>query len=189
MPDVELRPEKGNYVIAMGRICPEKGFHLAVDAATRAGVPLILAGTVFGYPAHHDYFANVLQPKLNGMHRFIGPVGVRRKEELLAGAQCLLIPSLVSETSSLVAMEALGCGTAVVAFRVGALPEIVVEGETGYLVDTPEQMADAIHSARQLSPSLCRENAIAHFSAQNMIDRYFKLYEELARAPAARKVA
>jgi glycosyltransferase involved in cell wall biosynthesis len=151
----------------------------------------VLAGTVFGYKAHQDYFEGVLRPKLNGMHRFIGPVGGIRKEELLANAQCLLIPSLVSETSSLVAMEALACGTPVVAFRRGALPEIVVHGETGYVVDTPDEMADAIIGVRDLSPSRCREYALAHFSAEKMAARYFRLYEEVRSMTlsAGRKVA
>lgn len=191
LPKIERASQKGGYVVALGRICPEKGFHIAIDAATRAGIPLVIAGMVFGYRAHRDYFDNVLSPKLNGVHRFIGPVEGARKEQLLAGARCVLIPSLVSETSSLIAMEAAACGTPAVAFRRGALPEIIVDGETGYLVDTPDQMADAIRAARELSPSRCREYAFAHFSSHTMISRYFDLYESLitTQVLSAQKVA
>jgi glycosyltransferase involved in cell wall biosynthesis len=178
--DYDPASEKGNYVVALGRICEEKGFHIALDAASDARIPLVLAGQVFTYEAHQEYFEAMIQPRLAGTHRFIGPVGRRRKNDLLAGARCLLVPSLVDETSSLVAMEALACGTPVVAFRRGALTEIVENGCTGFLVDSPEQMAQAILDAGQLSSSLCRERAERNFSAACMVRDYFSLYESLA---------
>jgi glycosyltransferase involved in cell wall biosynthesis len=180
LEELEAEWKKGSYVVALGRICPEKGFDLALEAAEKAAVPLVLAGTVFGYKTHQDYFDNVLRPRLVPPHRYIGAVAGSRKQKLLAGARCLLIPSLVSETSSLVAMEAMACGTPVVAFRRGALPEIVTHGRTGLLVDTVQEMADAIHAAGELSPSLCREHAETHFSAARMTERYFQLYRRIA---------
>ena len=174
--------EKGNYVVALGRICPEKGFDVAFDAASEAGIPLVLAGQVFAYPTHEQYFEAMIRPRMTGEHRFIGPVGGQRKNELLAGARCLLVPSLVDETSSLVAMEALACGTPVVAFRRGALPEIVEDGRTGFLVETPAQMARAIRHAGQLSSGLCRERAEQNSSAERMIREYLSLYENLTVA-------
>lgn len=172
---------KGRYVVALGRICPEKGFHLALDAATHCGLPLILAGTVFGYAAHQEYFQAMIRPRLSGRHRFVGAVGRLRKRELLAGARCLVLPSLVSETSSLVAMEAMASGTPVVAFRRGALEEIIEHGRTGFLVDTPEELSDAIEASRDLSSSLCRERAEAAFSAEKMIREYLALYREVGK--------
>jgi glycosyltransferase involved in cell wall biosynthesis len=173
-------PQKNNYVVALGRICPEKGFHIALDAASKAGFPLVLAGEVFPYEAHQKYFEAMIWPRLKEPHLFMGTVGGRTKNELLAGARCLLVPSLVDETSSLVAMEAMACGTPVVAFRRGALCEIVEDGCTGFLVETPEQMAEAILDAAQLSSTLCRERAEGDFSAAGMIRQYFALYESLA---------
>lgn len=172
---------KRGFAFALGRICPEKGFHLALDAAERAGVPLLLAGEVFGYPAHRRYFHEEIEPRLDGSRRFIGPVGLARKRRFLAAARCLLVPSLAPETSSLVAMEALACGTPVIAFRAGALPEIVEHSRTGFLVDDEREMADAIHAAGSLDPDECRRVQRERFGADAMTGRYLDLYQQIAR--------
>jgi glycosyltransferase involved in cell wall biosynthesis len=171
---------KRNYAIALGRICPEKGFHFAAEAARVAGIPLVLAGSLFPYPAHDAYFRQELAPRLNANFRFVGPVGLQRKRRWLAGACCLLVPSLAPETSSLVAMEALACGTPVVAFRVGALPEIIEDGKTGFLVENVSQMADAMHKAREIDPEVCRSSARMRFSLRRMTRQYLDLYRTLA---------
>jgi len=178
---------KRNFALSLGRICPEKGFHLALEAAQLAGSPLIVAGEIFRYRAHEDYYQREMLPRLDGrLRRFIGPVGLGRKRRLLAAARCLLIPSLVPETSSLVAMEALACGTPVVAYPAGALPDIVEHGRTGFLVENPHQMARAIHDAAQLDPAVCRAAARERFSAERMMREYLSLYERLARSGANR---
>ncbi len=177
--------KQDGYVVALGRICPEKGFHIAMDAAAEAGFPLILAGQVFAYGEHQEYFETMIRPRLNGRHRFVGLVGSYQKNELLAGARCLVVPSLVDETSSLVAMEALACGTPVVAFRRGALAEIVEDGCTGFLVESSAEMVQAIRDAGSLSSCLCRSHAEQNFGAQRMIREYFSLYESLALGEVA----
>src|SRR5437868_2657194 len=144
---LRARHAKRNFVLALGRICPEKGFHLALDAAERAGVPLLIAGQVFPYPSHEAYFDKQIRPRLGREARFLGPVGFTRKRRLLSAARCLLVPSLVAETGSLVAMEALACGTPVVAFPAGALAEIVEPAVTGLLVS----------DAREIGRASCRE--------------------------------
>src|SRR5690606_1063450 len=117
------RVRKRGFALALGRICPEKGYHLALEAAHRAGLPLLLAGAVFRYAAHERYFREEIAPRLDSLRRFIGAVPLGRKRRLLAAARCVVVPSLVPETSSLVAMEALASGTPVVAFPVGALAD------------------------------------------------------------------
>jgi len=189
VPLDELRTNvrRRGYALALGRICPEKGFHIALDAAVEAGSPLILAGQIFAYREHEEYFARDLGPRLDGQtRRFIGPVGLARKRRLLAGARCLLVPSLVPETSSLVAMEAMACGTPVIAYPSGALPEIVEHGRTGFLVESAAQMAQAIRRADGIDPDACRRTARARFSAERMIAQYLGLYERLSGESAAR---
>lgn len=179
------RLSKRRFALALGRICPEKGFHLALDAARRAGLPLLIGGEVFPYEAHERYFAAEVRPRLGGGNRFLGPVGGARKCRLLAAARCLAVPSQAPETSSLVAMEALASGTPVVAFRSGALEEIVEPGETGFLVEPGDVpgMAEAMQAAGRLDPEACRAAARARFSEEGMVERYLRLYRRLA-APA-----
>jgi glycosyltransferase involved in cell wall biosynthesis len=179
---------KSNYAVAIGRLCPEKGFDLAIDAAQRAGIDLVLAGTLFEYPEHREYFNSKIAPRLGQRVRYLGAVGGERKACLLAGAKCLLIPSLVSETSSLVAMEAMASGTPVIAWRSGALPEIVVEARTGFLVDSVEQMAHAITVAESVRPEVCRREAERRFSSERMISEYFELYRSVTASTEGREL-
>lgn len=169
---------KRDYVLALGRICPEKGFDIALDAARRTGVALLLAGPVFGYAAHQAHFRQEIEPRLDRWRRYLGPVGFRAKRRLLSGARCLVVPSQVEETSCLVAWEALACGTPVVGFRRGALPEAVREGETGFLVERPEELPGAIEAAASLDPESCRA-AARIMSTSAMADRYLALYRRL----------
>lgn len=184
----QFAPEapRHNFALALGRVCPEKGYHLALDAAAQAGMPLAIAGEVFAYPEHEEYYAREIAPRLDSRRRYLGPAGLARKRRLLASARCLLIPSLVAETSSLVAMEALASGTPVIAFRAGALPEIVEEGRTGFLVDGVEEMAAAMRRAGEIDPAACRAAARERFSADRMTAGYLDLYERLARPQGAR---
>jgi glycosyltransferase involved in cell wall biosynthesis len=172
---------KRNYAICLGRICPEKGFHLAADAARQAGLPLVLAGAVFPYQAHQEYFAQEIRPRLGARCRFIGPIGFHRKRRWIGRARCLILPSLIPETSSLVAMEALACGTPVIAFAIGALPSIVEHGKTGFLVHDLQEMAAAIRDADQIDPEACRRAAQTRFSLRRMCTCYLECYEMLVR--------
>lgn len=170
---------KRDFALALGRICPEKGLHLAIDAARAARAPLLLAGEVYRYEAHEYYFQTEIQPRLDRYRRFIGPAGFRRKRRLLTQARCLLIPSLVAETSSLVAMEALSCGTPVIAYPSGALPEIVEDGRTGFIVSSEREMTAALHAVKFLDPKACREAARERFSAEHMAACYMHHYQQL----------
>ncbi|MBV8337020.1 MAG: glycosyltransferase [Alphaproteobacteria bacterium] len=179
--ELQARHAQRNFAVALGRICPEKGFHHALDAAGRAQVPLLLAGHVFPYEYHQRYFDDEIRRRLSSQARFLGAIGFARKRRLLTAARCLLVPSLVPETSSLVAMEALACGTPVVAFPAGALAEIIEPGVTGFLVDDTEQMAEAIPAAARLDREHCRAVARRRFPVERMVARYFVLYHQLTR--------
>jgi glycosyltransferase involved in cell wall biosynthesis len=168
-----------NFVLCLGRVCPEKGLHLAVHAARAARVPLLIAGQVFPYRAHQDYFERELSPLFDEQRRFIGPVTGALKRQLLASARCVLIPSLAPETSSLVAMEAIAAGTPVVARPVGALPEIVDHGRTGLLADDVAALAQALREIPRL-PRSPIQRASARFDARTMAKRYLDLYRDLA---------
>ncbi|HEX3431286.1 MAG TPA: glycosyltransferase [Rhizomicrobium sp.] len=174
---------KRNFALFLGRICAEKGVHIAIDAAARARVPLLIAGEVFPYPEHTRYFKSEIATRLNRACRFIGRVGTKPKRWLLAGARCVLIPSLVEETSSLVAREALAAGTPVIGFRRGALLDVVGNGRTGFLVETVDEMAARILEADRIDGNLCREEARGRFPLHVTTDKYLRLYERLVRAP------
>lgn len=180
------RHGRRGYAMALGRICWEKGFHHALDAATRAKVPLLLGGQIFPYEQHQAYFREMIAPRLDRSRRFLGPVGFARKRRLLSAARALLVPSLAPETGSLVAMEALACGTPVIAFRAGALSSVVEPGVTGFLVDDAGQMAEAIHAAARLDPEACRAAARARFSTERMLHQYLAVYGDLAQRVAWR---
>lgn len=183
------RHARRDFAVALGRICPEKGFHHALDAARRANCSLLLVGEVFAYDAHQSYFASEIVPRLDARRRFIGPVGFAGKRRLLNSARCVLLPSLVPETSSLVAMEALACGAPVVAFPSGALPEIIEHGRTGLLVDDTAEMAEAIFRTSEINPRTCRAAACERFSAGRMTAQYLALYERLANGSIAETLA
>ncbi|MBC7802058.1 MAG: glycosyltransferase [Gemmatimonadaceae bacterium] len=179
-----VRRRRCGYALMLARVCPEKGLHLALDAARAAGSALLLGGAVFPYEAHEAYFRHEVAPRLDRRRRYLGPVGFAHKRRLLAGARCLLVPSLVAETSSLVAMEAAACGTPVIAFRSGALPEVVEDGRTGFLVDDTAGMADAIRRAGAIDPDVCRATARRRFSIERMVGAYFDRYRMLAGVAA-----
>ncbi|MGE5401995.1 MAG: glycosyltransferase family 4 protein [Ignavibacteriales bacterium] len=180
LENYDIRVGKHNYALSLGRICWEKGYHVSLDAAKMADIPLIIAGELFPYEYHREYYYREIQPRLDGKsYRFIGPVGPEKKKRLIAAARCVLIPSLVPETSSLVAMEALACGTPVIAFPSGALSEIVENGRTGFLVNSKEEMAEAIKRAEEIDPEVCRQTARERFSSEKMIGSYISLYNSI----------
>ena len=174
------RHAQRSFTLALGRICPEKGQHLALEAARAAGVSLLIGGEVCPYEAHERYFAEEVAPRLGRRRRFLGPVGFARKRRLLAAARCVLVPSTAPETSSLVAMEAAACGTPVVAFPSGALPEVVEHGRTGFLVPDAAGMAKAIGRVGALDPESIRRSARERFSEARMAGEYLALFRRLA---------
>jgi len=184
-----LKREKQDYLLWIGRICEEKAPHLAIDVAQRTGLPLILAGQVYPFSYHQRYYNEHIRPHLgNGtpsISFFETPI-FDRKLELLENARALLIPSLVDETSSLVAMEAMACGTPVIGFRRGAIPEVVIDRVTGFVVNDVEEMAEAVWRAWEVNPHACRAHVETSHSAVRMAVEYEQLYERVLALDAMR---
>jgi glycosyltransferase involved in cell wall biosynthesis len=172
---------QGKYAMILGRICPEKGIDIAMRACRAAGASLLIGGRVYGYEDHQRYFAAQIEPLLDRHCRFLGELDRARKSRLLAAAQCLLAPSLAPETSSLVAMEALASGTPVIAFRSGALPDVVEHGITGWIVESEREMIAAIARAPSIDRSRCRLSAVQRFDQNRTIGEYFSLYDDICR--------
>jgi glycosyltransferase involved in cell wall biosynthesis len=175
---------KQGFVAAIGTVCAQTGFHVALDAAKAAGVELVLAGEIAPRPEHLRYFALEIAPRLDELRRFVGPVGRDERSDLLARASAVLLPSAVAETSPLVAMEALASGTPVIAAPVGALPDIVEHGRTGFLATGVEATAAAMARASRIDPAECRGSAEERFGADRMARAYLDLYERAAAPPS-----
>ncbi len=179
-----LNSHRDGYLLCLGRICEEKGTAVALDVAAQSGFPIIIAGQVYPFSYHQRYFRREIAPRLqrmNGRARLLENLTVRDKVELLRHARALLLPTSAEETSSLVSMEAMACGTPVVAFRRGAVPEIVEDGVTGILVNTSEEMVGAVKRSREIDPNACRRIVEQRYSAQRMVDDYQRLYAGVIR--------
>jgi glycosyltransferase involved in cell wall biosynthesis len=179
------RHRRRSFALMLTRIAPEKGVHLALQAARAAGVPLLVAGELFAYPEHRRYFSEWMEPLLDRQRRYIGAVGFAAKRRLLQMARCLVVCSQVPETSSLAAREALAAGTPVVAVRQGALTEVVEDGSTGFLVDDVHSLAAAMQRVDALDHDACTSAARRRFDARGMTRRYLRIYERLAHKASA----
>jgi len=165
----------------LGRICQEKAPHLALDIAREARFPSTIAGQIYPFSYHQQYFEREVVPRLRTLSnaKFVAAPPVELKLRLLREARALLITSLAEETSSLVAMEAAASGTPVIAFRRGALPEVVREGVTGFLVEDADQAVLALQKVSGISRNACMQHAQKNFSAVKMAGKYSELYERL----------
>ena len=176
--------EKEGYLLFLGRISPEKGTHLAIEAAQRSGYPLIMAGKVDPYD--RQYYETIIAPLIDGEQvRFIGEVGGEVKHRLIAGAIALLHLVQWPEPFGLVMAEALASGTPVIAMPDGSIPEILTHGETGFIVESVDSAAEAISQLSAIDPRRCREEAVKRFDASQMVSGYEALYEQLCSHPVS----
>jgi len=174
-------PAPGGYLAFLGRICPEKRPDLAVEIARRTGWPLKIAAKVDR--VDQQYFEEVVQPLLrHPLIDFVGEIGDRDKGAFLGGAAALLFPIDWPEPFGLVMIEAMACGTPVIAFRRGSVPEILEEGLTGYLVDDIEGAIAAVRRLDRLDRALIRRRFEQRFTARRMAENYLGVYHALARA-------
>jgi glycosyltransferase involved in cell wall biosynthesis len=168
----------GGYLAFLGRISPEKRPDLAILAARQAGVPLKIAAKVD--PVDRPYFETEIEPLLaDPQVEYVGEIGEGEKPAFLGDAAALLFPIDWPEPFGLVMIEALACGTPVIARPFGAVPEIVAPGRTGFLADTVDELAAAIRQIDRIDRAVCRREAEIRFDVSRMVDDYETVYEAL----------
>ena len=168
-----LHPAPGGYLLFFGRIHPDKGTVEAIEVAERAGIPLVLAGIV----QDERYFQELVEPRLDDERvRYLGPVGPADRAELLGGARALLHLISFEEPFGYSVVEAMACGTPVIAFPRGSMPELIEDGATGLLVDDVAAAVAAVGRADGLDRAAIREHAVARFGIERMVDAYLDAY-------------
>jgi glycosyltransferase involved in cell wall biosynthesis len=180
MPEKLLRPSfgSGQYLAFLGRLTHEKGAHVAIRIAQAAGMPLRIAAKV---PRdQRSYFKEHLEPLIDGKNiQLVGEVDDKRKQGFLDGAAALLFPIDWPEPFGLVMIEAMACGTPVIAFRAGSVPEVIDDGVTGFIVDSEEEAVRAISLVGKLKRREIRKTFERRFTAQRMAEDYVQLYRRL----------
>jgi glycosyltransferase involved in cell wall biosynthesis len=186
-PELYSPPAKpsGSYLAFLGRTSPEKRVDMAIRLALRANIPLKIAAKVD--PADAAYFETVVRPLLDHpLVEFIGEIGDSDKSEFLGNARALLFPIDWPEPFGLVMIEAMACGTPVLAWNCGSVAEVVDEGISGFILDSEEQALQAIHRAADLDRRRIREVFERRFAARAMGDAYVHVYEQVRRHAAMR---
>jgi glycosyltransferase involved in cell wall biosynthesis len=176
--ELSYQQQKDDYVLCFGRISPEKAPHIAIDVSRAAGRRIIVAGKC-QEPAEQQFFAENVEPRLGPDVEWIGEVSGEEKRQLMAKAQCLVFPAQWDEPFGMVMVEAMGSGTPVVALRRGAVPEVVVDGLTGYVRDNPAELVDALRAIDRIRPADCRRHAVENFSPASMVDGYERAFADL----------
>lgn len=186
-----FRTEKLDYALFLGRYAPYKGPHLALEAAHTAGLRLVLAGKCNELP-ERTFFDKFVAPLLADGDDVFGEADAVAKRQLLAGARCLLFPIQWEEPFGIVMIEAMVCGTPVVALRGGAVEEVIEPGVTGFICDDPEELPDAIARVGEIDPYACRERVERLFATDRFAAGYEAAYRrviETATEPALRPAA
>ncbi|HEX2211877.1 MAG TPA: glycosyltransferase, partial [Mycobacterium sp.] len=170
--------EKQDYALFLGRYTPYKGAHLALEAAHRAGIPLVLAGKC-DEPSEKAYFEEQVAPLLTDSDTVFGEADATSKRRLLANARCLLFPVQWEEPFGMVMIEAMACGTPVVALRGGAVPEVVDDGVTGFICGHPDELPSAIEASNRLDPAACRRHVASKFTVAQFGAGYEQIYSQV----------
>lgn len=181
-----FRAEQGGYLLFFGRIHQDKGAREAIEIAERVGSPLVLAGII----QDGDYFRTEVEPRIDGSRvRYAGSVGPTSRDELLGGAAALLHPIQFDEPFGLSVVEAMACGTPVIAFSRGSMPELVRHGVNGFLVSDVDAAVDAFRRLGEIRREDCRRWVEDHFTAARMVDDYLRVYRTVLDSWSALAVA
>lgn len=186
LADWPFSAKKEDYALFLGRFHPDKGAHLALEAAHAAGLRLILAGKC-AEPVEKEYFEREVRPRLTNSDHVFGVANAEAKRKLLAAARCLLFPIQWEEPFGMVMIEAMACGTPVVALRSGAVPEVVVDGVTGLIRDDPAELVQALRDVLELDPAACRAHVAEHFDVHGLGTGYETAYRRAIELRALRR--
>jgi glycosyltransferase involved in cell wall biosynthesis len=184
LKEAPFRAEPGGYLAFLGRMAPEKGVAEAITLARRAGLPLRIAAKC-REPAEQAYFERAVAPHLGPDVEYLGELGRAATYEFLSRASALLFPISWREPFGMVLIEAMACGTPVLATNRGAVPEVVLDGVTGFVRDTPAELAPLVERIGEIDRGACRRHVAEHFSAEALVRGYTRLLEPTARAAAA----
>lgn len=169
--------EHDNYLLFVGRISWDKGVHFAIDVAQYLNLPLLIAAKLDS--EDEQYFKDYIKPRLSEQIRWVGEVSDEERNKLMSRALCFLHPVNKREPFGLTVIEAQANGCPVVAFKRGAIPEIIIDGKTGFTVEDVDEMILAVQRTNTILRENCRNHVLENFNAKQMADGYVKIYEQL----------
>lgn len=174
-----FNPTPQDYFLYLGRITEEKGIHFAIEAAKSANVPLIIVGRSY---LTESYWQSQIEPHIDGkMVRYVGEANFEQKIEWLKNAKALLFPTQYDEIFGLVMIEAMACGTPVIGWNTGSVPEIIQDKKSGYVVNDVSEMVEAIKNINKINRSDCLKRAENLFSVEKMVNGYIKIYDRIIK--------
>jgi glycosyltransferase involved in cell wall biosynthesis len=182
MDDYPFSSEHDGYLLFVGRINIEKGVHQAIEVAKRVKLPLIIAAKVD--KVDELYFHQYIEPELNNQIRWIGEVDDDERNQLMSRAYCFLHPITWPEPFGLTLIESMACGAPVIAIGLGSIPEIIIDGKTGFIVNSVDEMVEAVKKIDNLDRQGCRRHSLKNFSARKMAEGYERVYKQILRKPS-----
>ena len=173
--------QREGYLLFLGRISYDKGTHVAIDVAQRLNRKLVIAGNVNQHD--EEYFESMVKPHIDGdLIHYFGEASRSQTRDLYSQADCFLFPILWEELFGLVMIEAMACGAPVIAFNRGSAPEVIVDGETGFIVNNTDEMVKAVGRVGEIDRQACRSHVERNFNAPRMVDDYVAIYERVLGA-------
>ncbi len=184
LSNLTFRPKPGDKLVHYGRIHNDKGTHLAIEVAKKSGMDLIIAGII----QEQDYFDNLVKPHLNQSSiQFIGPVNPVQRDALLNEAYAVIHLNTIPERFGLVMAESMAAGVPVIAMDLGSCREVIADKQTGYLVNSVDEAAEAVAKIDRIDRKKCRQRVEENFTIDKMVESYEKVYEEIFKREENKK--